>query len=182
MISKPSRRKVSSRSQGAPRATQATSARLKELWATPEFREKMKRRDQARIAEAKDNPTKFSRHRVPDGMRRGEAERLWARANTLADRFIVAIKQAGEIPDEEHEIGTKHGTIFVPVTDDGKAEAALREAFVLAVGPSTPQVKAQAINTILTFTKARPANKAALMLVKPEDFLDAIINEASGTV
>src|SRR5207302_10638397 len=51
-------RKKSSRTKGAPRATQATSARLKELWATAEFREKMKQRDQARITAAKQNPAK----------------------------------------------------------------------------------------------------------------------------
>src|SRR5262245_34742024 len=76
-------RKKSPRTTGAPRATKATSARLKELWATPEFREKMKKRDQARIAAAKHNPTRFSRYGVPDGMRRSEAEHLWARANEL---------------------------------------------------------------------------------------------------
>src|SRR5215472_1423298 len=70
----PKPRKKSPRTTGAPRATKKTSDRLKELWATPEFREKMKQRDQARIAAAKLNPTRFSRYRVPDGMRRSEAE------------------------------------------------------------------------------------------------------------
>src|SRR5262245_43885549 len=91
-------RKTSQRRKGAPRATQVASSRLKELWATPEFREKMKQRDQARIAAAKLNPARFSRYRVPDGMRRSEAEHLWARANELADKFIAALKQNGEIP------------------------------------------------------------------------------------
>lgn len=172
---KPRPRKKSPRTTGA-RATQATSERLKELWATPEFREKMKQRDQARIAAAKRNPIKFYRYGVPDGMRRAEAERLWAQANELADRFIEILKQNGDIPDEHVEVVTRDGTIFVPATDDGKAEAALRETFVLAVGPSTPQVKARAINTVLTFTKAKPESKAALMLDRPEAFLDAITN------
>src|SRR5258707_15773205 len=122
MNSKQAPRKKSSRSKGAPRATQATSSRLKELWATPEFREKMNQRDQARIAAAKRNPIKFYRYGVPDGMRRAEAERLWARANELADRFIEVMKQNGEIPDEHVEVVNRDGTIFVPATDNGKAE------------------------------------------------------------
>ena len=59
--------------------------------------------------------------------------------------------------------------------DEGKAEGALREAFVLAVGPSTPRVKAQAINIVLTYTKAKPTSKDALLRDRPEDFLNTII-------
>src|ERR1700758_5216019 len=97
----PRTRTKSPRTTGEPRATQRTSARLKELWATPEFREKMMRRDHARIAAAKQNPSRFSRYGVPDGMRRAEAEPLWARARELADEFIAALKQSGEMPDKE---------------------------------------------------------------------------------
>jgi hypothetical protein len=171
-------RKKSPRTKGAPRATQATSERLTELWATPEFREKMKRRDQARIKTAKRNPTKFSRYGVPDGMRRAEATLAWAQANELADKFIAALKQNGEIPDESYTVIVKAGTdILIPTTDDGLAEVALREAFVLAVGPSTPQVKAQALNIVLTYTKAKPASRAKLQLGEVTDFLDQIARE-----
>jgi hypothetical protein len=55
------------------------------------------------------------------------------------------------------------------------AEAALREAFVLAVGPSGPAVKAAAINTVLTFTKARPATKTRLRQGAATDFLDGLV-------
>jgi hypothetical protein len=131
----------------------------------------MKQRDQARIAAAKHNPSRFSRYGVPDGMRRADAERLWARANELADRFIATLKQTGEIPDKDHTaVATQ------VVTDEGMAEAALREAFVLAVGPSTPQVKSQAINLVLRYTKAKPESKAKLRLGEAEDFLREIMN------
>jgi hypothetical protein len=175
MISERAPRKKSPRRKGTPRATQAASERLKELWTTPEFREKMKQRDQARIKIAKRNPTKFSRYGVPDGMRRAEATLAWAQANELADRFIAALKQSGEISDESYTVIGKAGTnILVPTTEDGLAELALREAFVLAVGPSTPQVKAQAINTVLTYTKAKPASRAKLQLGEATDFLDEL--------
>ncbi|WP_370094606.1 hypothetical protein [Bradyrhizobium yuanmingense] len=137
----------------------------------------MKKRDQERIAAGKRNPAKFYRYGVPDGMRRVEAERLWSRANQLADSFIEVLKQQGQIADKQHTgTTTEDGTIFVPDTDEGKAEVALREAFVLAVGPSTSQVKTQAINIVLAFTRGRPARKAAHRLERPEDLLDMIVN------
>jgi hypothetical protein len=177
-INKPRPRKTSTRSKGEPRATQATSDRLKELWATPEFRDKMKQRDQARIAAAKRNPAKFSRYGVPDGMRRPEAKLAWARARELADRFIAVLKRNGVLPDHQYEVdATPHaGTgILIPLSDDGMAEAALREAFVLAMGPSGPAVKAAAINTVLTYTRARPATQTRLRQGSATDFLDGLV-------
>ena len=175
MINKPRPRKTSSRRKGEPRATQATSDRLRELWATPEFREKMKKRDQARIAAAKRNPAKFSRNGVPDGMRRPEAKLAWARASELADRFIAVLKRNGEIADHQHEATTHAGSgIIVPVTEAGMAEAALREAFVLAVGPSTPAIKMAALNIVLTYTLARPAIQTRLTKAPATDFLDGL--------
>jgi hypothetical protein len=171
---KPKPRKKSPRSKGDPRASRVTSDRLKELWATPEFREKMKQRDQTRIAAAKHDPTRFSRYGIPDGMRRAEAEPLWARARELADKFIAALKQNGEIPDDPTEVVARDGAIIVPVTADSMAEVALREAFVLAVGPSSPQVRTQAINTVLRFTKAKPESNAKLKLGEAEEYLKAI--------
>jgi hypothetical protein len=177
MNTKHTPRKTSSRRKGEPRASQATSDRLKELWATPEFREKMKQRDQARIAAAKDNPAKFSRYGVPDGMRRAEAKLAWAKAAELADRFIAVLKQHGELPDLQHEGDTTlhAGTeILIPQSDEGMAEVALREAFVLAVGPSGPAVKAAALNIVLTYTRAKPATQTRLRQGRPTDFLDAL--------
>jgi hypothetical protein len=177
-------RKKSKRSKGK-RIISAASARLKELWQTPEFRERMAQRN-ARTAELrKQDPVKFSRHGVPDGMRRSKAEKLWAKANTLADRFIQIMKDQGELPADEivevtmvDEEGAETTTsVAVPTTDTGKAERALREAFVLAVGPSTQQIKIQAINTVLNFTKSKPESKSKLTLNKAEDFLDEILND-----
>jgi hypothetical protein len=180
MINQSRPRKTSSRRKGEPRATQATSDRLKELWATPEFREKMYQRDRARIAAAKRNPAKFSRYGVPDGMRRPEAKLAWAKAGELADRFITVLKRNGELADNPQDGGdnTKphDGTgILIPLSEDGMAEAALREAFVLAVGPSGPAVKAAALNIVLTYTRAKPATQTRLMQGRATDFLDGLV-------
>lgn len=171
-------RKTSPRSK-SKRKKPGFSSTLKRLWATPEFREKMKQRDEARIAAAKQNPEKYWRRGVPDGMRKAEADAQWAEANQLADRFIQIMKDQGELPDEEivevttvdDEGNTEKMSVAVPVSDTGKAERALREAFVLAVGPSTQQVKAQAIRIVLDFTKSKPESKAKIS-VNPMAFLD----------
>jgi hypothetical protein len=174
---KPKPRKKTPRTKGSPRATRATSDRLKELWATPEFRERMKQRDKDRIEAAKSNPAAFSRLGIPDGMKRAEAMRFWTQADELAEKFIVALKKTGEISDDPHAATVLYKGIRVPATDDGLAEVALRKAFVLAVGPTSPQVKSNALNIVLTYTRAKPAIKAKLRLGEVTQFLDAISND-----
>jgi hypothetical protein len=70
-------------------------------------------------------------------------------------------------------------TFLIPTDDAGKAEAALREAFVLAVGPTDQKIKIQAINTVLNFTKSKPEAKSKLTLDKSEDFLAMIAADAA---
>ncbi|MFI4971094.1 MAG: hypothetical protein ACHP7H_00325 [Hyphomicrobiales bacterium] len=136
----------------------------------------MRLRNEKIAADRKANPTKYSRTGVPDGMRRAQAEPLWERARSLADRFINIMKDNGELPTDEVVI-VDGEEVTVPSTDNGKAEAALREAFVLAVGPSDQKIKIQAINTVLNFTKSRPETKSKLTLNKAEDFLDAVAQD-----
>jgi hypothetical protein len=151
----------------------AAHARLKELWKTPEFREKMRLRDVARGIARKSDPAKYTRAGVPNGMTRAEAEPLWARARQLADRFIKIMKDKGELPELPDDIFD----VAVPETDAGKAEEALKEAFVLAMGPTDQKIKIQAINTVLAYTKSKPESRSKLTLNKAEDFLDAIEND-----
>ena len=151
----------------------AAHARLRELWQTPEFREKMRLRDVAREAERKANPAKYSRAGIPTGMTRETVAPLWARARQLADRFIKIMKDKGELPDLPDGLFE----VAVPGTDSGKAEEALKEAFVLAIGPSDQKIKIQAINTVLAYTKSKPESRSKLTLNKAEDFLDAIEND-----
>jgi hypothetical protein len=69
--------------------------------------------------------------------------------------------------------------VVVPETDAGKAEAALREAFVMAVGPSNDKIKIQAVNTVLAYTKSKPEAKSKLTLDKAEDFLSEVAKDLS---
>jgi hypothetical protein len=139
----------------------------------------MKKHAEKNLAMRKADPARFDRTGIPNGMRRAQAAPLWERANELADRFIQIMKDKGELPNELVTVVTEDGLteiISVPQTDNGKAEAALREAFVLAVGPSTQNVKIQAINTVLNFTKSKPEAKTKLT-VDPLAFLDAVASD-----
>jgi hypothetical protein len=155
------------------RAPNGFSERLKALWQQPEFREKMRLRDEKRLASRAAMDVPYTRAGVPDGMRKADVAPLWARARELADRFIKIMKEKGELPDLDYQ---PLPGITVPSTDEGKAEAALNEAFVLAVGPSDQKIKIQAINTVLNFTKSKPESKSKLTLAKAEDFLTEIAN------
>ena len=147
---------------------EAHSARMKELWADPTHVAKCQSNID-RFAEAK-RAGEHTRAGVPTGYTKETVAPLWARAHELADRFIAIMKDEGELPDVDYS------GVEVPETDAGKAEAALKEAFVLAVGPSDQKIKIQAINTVLNFTKSKPESKSKLTLNKAEDFLDAIAN------
>ena len=156
------------------------SALMKEKWEDPEFRERMKKRDEDRIAAAKLDPEKYTNAGIPWGHTRATAQPLWDRANELADRFIKIMEDKGELPtDEVVQVRTEDGVenVTVPGTEDGMAKAALTQAFVLAVGPVDKKIQIQAINTVLNFTKAKPESKSKLTLNKAEDFLNDILND-----
>jgi hypothetical protein len=170
-------RKKSKRSKGK-RIISAASARLKELWQDPEFRARMVERNRRTSELRKADPDKWKRTGTPDGMNRTKAAKLWKKAHKLADRFIAIMKDKGELPEDDKVLVlTEDGAeevVTVPATDDGKATAALREAFVLAIGPSTQQTKMAAIRTVLEYTKSKPESRSKLTLNKAEDFLDEI--------
>lgn len=149
----------------------------------------MAARDAAHRERMRLNPQLYKRSNIPDGMTRAMVKPMWERAYALADRFIQIMKDTDQLPsDEEVTVlslgdvivsaeGVTVSTVSVPTTDAGKAEAALREAFVLAIGPSDQKIKIQAINTVLNFTKSKPESKSKLTLDKAEDFLDAVAND-----
>lgn len=140
------------------------SAWLKEKWQEPEFREKMRLRDEKAAEMRKLDPVRFSRTGVPNGMRRRTAKRLWAKAGKAADRFITMLENEGDLPKPE---------VTVPDSEDAMAKAALREAFTLAVVPGDLKIKTANIRTILEWTKAKPESKSKVTVQTAEDWLKA---------
>jgi hypothetical protein len=154
------KRKTSSRSKGWFKRPDQ-SEKLKARWADPAYREKMAK-VHADIAERRKADPNYTRAGVPDGMRKRTAKRLWAKAEEAADRYIQMLKDEGDLPE-----------VSVPGTEEGMAEAALKEAFKLAIVPGDQKIKLAAIRTVLDFTKSKPESKSKVTIDTAEDWLKA---------
>lgn len=155
------KRKTSPRGLGKCKKPKVSAA-MKLRWQDPEYRERQARVRAQWAEDRKTNPQHFTRHRVPDGMRKHVAVKKWAKAEQLADRFITMLKEQGDLP-----------SVVVPDTDAAMAEGALREAYVMAVGPGDNKIKTANIRTILDFTKSKPESKSKITVDKAEDWLAA---------
>lgn len=143
-------------------ALPGTSERFKAMWARPGFREHM-------LAMRKADPQRWSRKGVPDGMKRKDANKLWAKARAQADEWIKMLEDEGSL-----ELDYK----IVPDSDAEKAKLALREAAAMALGPADNRTKLMAINTVLAYTKEKPTQKVDNTVRTSEDWLKAAL-EAS---
>jgi hypothetical protein len=153
----------------------------KEIWETPEHREKMKERDAKIKQMRKADPWSTTHWGVPFGIGGKKAAiPLWRAAHELADKYLDFMKTTGQAPstmdvtvvDEPNII--PHTSLVVPESDEEKAIMVLREAFVIALGPTAIPDKLKAINTVLMYTKTKPEAVSRLKVEKAEDFLDLI--------
>ena len=123
----------------------------KRLWRDPEHRAKM-REARARSAEdRRENPERYSRLGVPNGMHRAEADAAWQAAAALADNAIAGLEAQGLVLVD-----------VLPDSDEALAKAGLHEVALLALGPTNKRTKMQALNIFLAFTKAKPAERRAI--------------------
>lgn len=160
-------RKRSPRSQGK-RKISAASAALKKCWQDPEFRERMALRDARRSALMKAYPERFFRRGVPDGMRKREADAAWSEARILADKAVSKMIEEGMVEFDPNS---------VPDSDDEIAKRALKEACVLALGPSEQRVKIAALKTVLEFTKKKPAQTQDVNLNDATNWLKQVAED-----
>jgi len=157
------KRKRSSRTKRFPKKP-AAGKRLKELWQTEEFRERMRQRDIKAAAMRKLDPERFSRAGVPDGMRRRHAVKARAQAEAAAERFIKRMQDNGDLP------------IPVPGSEEEMAQAVLKEAYTMAVMPIAFKDKLGAIRTVLEYTKSKPASMQKIDLTS-DQWLEAAVQE-----
>ncbi|MGY4355390.1 hypothetical protein ACVWZR_004443 [Bradyrhizobium sp. i1.3.1] len=157
------------------------SEAMKAKWQDPEYRTKMAERDNRREELRKADPQHFTRWGIPNGMRKEEAERLWAVAETQADRSIQTLKAAGVLPETTAATSTaatttaaNQSSIPVPDTDDGMAEAVLKEAFKLALGPTGTRSKLSALALIMKYTRLPPMAVLQLATGTAEGVLDEL--------
>ena len=142
-------RKKSSRTKGLFTRPDLAE-RQRERWADPEYRAKML----DVLAKNKGN-----RVGTPDGVRKRDMIKLERKAERKARKFIQMLKDEGEF--------------IVPTSDTAMAEAALKEAFKLAILPGDKKIKLAAMNTVLQYTKAKPESKSKVTLETAEDWLKA---------
>jgi hypothetical protein len=161
------RRKRSPRPKKTKRTNPATSARLKEMWKDPAFRENMRIKMEPVIAYRKAHPEKFSRRGVPDGMRKPEADRLWAVARDKAKKAIKIMEDEGHLP-----------AIVIPDSDDDKAKRVLEEMFAITLSPLTHQpTKIAAGRTVLEWCRSKPVQKTAVAISNAEDWLNSVVSD-----
>jgi len=135
-------KKRSLRTKGLRSNPKAAEA-LRRKWQDPEFRaahlEVLKRN------KAKQKEFHLYRNGVPDGMRKAEADVLWAKAEEQAKKFIKIMEDAGELD-----------AIVVPGSEAEMAKNVLAEAYKIAVGPGDKKVKVTAQRMILTSPRRSP--------------------------
>jgi len=172
----------------------------KELWATPEGRAIIEKRNDtlaqrkllkqsdpwaygtqwgipARRPQFAKDSANCTKRRIP----KREAVKQWKTAQKLADKFVDYLKETDQAPSDMKDVKViskrhmvPHVEYAVPNSDEEMAVIALREAFLLAIGPTDMPEKLKAINTVLTYTKTKPESSTKLRVEKAEDFLDLI--------
>lgn len=152
----------------------------KEQWDTPDGRALQAARAETANNIRKSDPWRMAPWGVPHGMKKAEAIPLWRAAHSLADQYLEYMKKTDQAPSDmdvtvvERPNILPHTAPVVPESDEEKAGIALREAFLLAVGPTAIPEKLKAINTVLTYTRPKPESSTKLRVEKAEDFLDLI--------
>jgi hypothetical protein len=129
------------------RRSPTQSEALRKLWQDPAYRSKMVAARHRSTEDRRKDPLKYSRLRVPTGMRKAEAMALWDAAGEIADTIIGTLEADGALPQA-----------VIPDSDDAVAKACLRELAVIAFGPGKDQrTKLMALHALLKYTKGPPA-------------------------
>ena len=164
-----------------------TVSYTKELWQDPAWREKMQERDAALKRQRAEDPWSMSPWGIPPKIGGKKAAiPLWRAAHKLADKYLDYMKRTDQAPSDmdvkviDRPNIMPHTEMVVPESDEEKAVIALREAFLIAIGPTGVPDKLKAINTVLMYTRPKPESSTKLRVEKAEDFLD-LIAEVRGT-
>jgi hypothetical protein len=105
---------------------------------------------------------------------------LWRAAHKLADKYLDYMKKTGQAPSDmdvkviDRPNVMPHTEYVVPDSEEEMAVIALRELFLIAVGPTALPEKIKAANAVLAYTKTKPESSTKLRVEKAEDFLDLI--------
>ena len=149
-------RKTSPRPSKGVRKISAASNKLKALWADPEWRARQQEKNRAAVAARKGQ----GRFGVPDGMRKAEADKLWAEAKESAKQTMAELEKAGLFEN-----------------DEAGAKEALEAAIGVMRSPQNQKIKLDAASLVLKYTKAAPASKSEITVNKAEEWLAAVAKD-----
>lgn len=155
-VTKVIKKRPGRKKSAAPNRTGANpkaSSRLKELWADPVWA--AAQREKTRLAMEKRKGTDTFRSGVPDGMRKDEADKLWAKAQNSAKETITAMEKNGVFAAEE----------------DPRAVEALEFNITTMRGKHDIRARLAAAAKVLEYTKSKPVAKSEVTLNKAEDWL-----------
>jgi hypothetical protein len=135
-------------------STARASEAQKLKWQDPEHRAKMARAGFIPVTAEmhRKTPGKWSRLGIPTGYTRASVAPLRAEAEQAADEAIRQLQAQGMLE-----------TMVLPESEEALANAALRELFVIAIAPGNASTKLRALSSLLAFTKAKPAERRAIM-------------------
>jgi hypothetical protein len=135
------------------------------LWKDPEWVARWRQGFEKYLERRRQDPEKYFRRGVPDGMRKPEAMALWAEARAKARKLMEELEDSGVMP------------VATPGSEADMAKKALEEAFTMAMSPMRDQVKLSAIKTVLDFTKAKPAQTINNKISNAEDWLKEVVTD-----
>ena len=135
---------------------------LRRKWADPEWREALlaKRRAVAEQRAQEGNPINKSRFGIPDGMRREEADAVWAASRQRAKEDMEALKNAGVLDGA-----------------DAKAEEALQAALEVMRSPLKQETRLAAARLVLDFTKSKPVARSEVTVSTAEEWLKQVTED-----
>lgn len=194
-VGRPRKNPRKERKRRPPTVTDKDRARHRKRYFKARFdNPDYKARNAAQLAEARakraEEPERYSRLGVPDGWTREQADIQREFDRAKADLIMNRMIEEGmvePIKPEDYEkvvviVNGKETEVLVPITDEGKATLALREATIAAISPLTHADKRLgAIRTVLEWTKPKPAQTSNVNLNKSEDWLAAALKDNTGT-
>lgn len=144
-----------------PHIGHAVSKALRALWADPVRRAALLEKRKANQLRGP-RPKEWSRFGIPDGMNREQAKWFWRQSKLEATLTMNKLEEAGVIPAADE------------TPDADAARAALHYALTVMRGPVEQKLGLQAAGLVLTYTKAKPAQKQDITINKAEEWLNAV--------
>lgn len=156
-----SRRKPKRKKAPPRKKNNAAGQRLRELYADPVWKaQQLEKMNTARAKALSEDPLRFTRQGVPDGMRKKEAEKKMAEAKESAKETVEVLAANGFFKD-----------------DESAAKEALEFNISVMRSPYGMRERLAAASKVLEYTKSKPVAKSEVTVNKAEEWLATVAAE-----